>query len=107
MDIMNMIFEKYGCERIAQIFKNYWVLLLLFKQLMFSLFLVEPYTAPVPATLTEENEKEVTATQLKKEELSTTDFIRIMLTLSQLNSNTAVDNDRPNQNPKLHLNESI
>ena len=43
MEIVNMMFEKYGGSQMGRIFRNYLVLALLIKELMFSLFLMPTY----------------------------------------------------------------
>lgn len=40
METIDRLFGNYGSERLAGVFKSYWTLLLLIKQMMFSLFLI-------------------------------------------------------------------
>lgn len=40
MEIVNIMFEKYGGGQMSRIFRNYLMLALLLKELMFSLFLI-------------------------------------------------------------------
>ncbi|MCY2687610.1 hypothetical protein [Salinimicrobium sp. TH3] len=44
MNAVNTFFEYFGGERITRIFRTYWMILLIIKQVMFSLFTAEPLT---------------------------------------------------------------
>lgn len=63
MDAINMIFENYGGERITRIFKSYWLILLIIKQVMFSLFFIQPSPEPLPVNTSKVLQQEVTQVQ--------------------------------------------
>ena len=98
MDAINMIFENYGSERLARVFKTYWMLLLIIKQTILSLFMVEPVnTDPLPANLSP-TVKEVTACQ-QETEWRDLDFLRFMILVSHLQSENETEDAKTLANP--------
>ncbi|MFV8838002.1 hypothetical protein [Salinimicrobium soli] len=85
MDTMNMIFENYGGKRITQIFKTYWMALLILKQVMFSLFPASPTMEPSPVNSIEKIQEDA-AIKTQENNLTEFDFIKLIITLTQLKS---------------------
>ena len=103
MESINMIFDNYGNERLGRIFGNYWVLLLLLKEVMFSLFLAEPPIAnPLPVEVMQET-RQVIATPRE----SAQDYLyfpRLLRMPAQLDSNSTTDTSAcaTKMNPPIH-----
>lgn len=109
MDAMNMIFENYGSERITRIFKSYWLLLLLIKQTMLSLFMIESSTAPVPVNDTEIIKKEVPAAASQDGGESPLNILRVIVTLTQPDQKNILKTENSTEKPNspIHLDETI
>lgn len=109
MDAINFIYERFGGENLARIFRTYWLLLLVIKQLMFSLFSAEPLELPVHLHSKEVINKEITTTETGKESFSGFDFMRVLITTAQLEPHMLLE--KPKQilkpNPPTHTNETF
>jgi hypothetical protein len=86
MDAVNTIFEYFGGERITRIFRTYWMILLIIKQVMFSLFTAEPLTEPATIENRATSGIEVNAIHKGEEGFHSSHAVRVLLTLSQLDA---------------------
>ena len=93
MDAINLIFENYGCDRLTRVFKSYWLLLLLIKQVMFSLFMVSPMLENIPENDTRDLSEEFAAAQPGENSWSSLKLAGVFLTLAQLDPKTSVEPD--------------
>lgn len=85
MEIVNIMFEKYGGSQVAGIFRNYLVLAVLIKELMFSLFVMPqalPATDPLPENSTHIPDT-LETTRSDGEDLSIGRFLQLMLTVNR------------------------
>ncbi|WP_029037884.1 hypothetical protein [Salinimicrobium xinjiangense] len=86
METIDRLFGNYGSEHLARVFKSYWSLLLLMKQVTFSLFLIG---LPIQDQLPVENTeiiKEVTVRD-REENLNNPNFFRLIVSLAQVSPN--------------------
>lgn len=85
MEAVNSIFETLGGERVISKLKNYWMILMIIKQLMISIFTAEPVT--VPATV--ENSALSTVDSVYRGEKESNSFspVQFLFTLAKLERN--------------------
>lgn len=89
METMHVIFENYGGQQIGRIFKNYYKLTLLLKQLMFSLLIIS--ADPVNNLLPEEKNQTIVnniEAESLDQELNWIQTLRLMLIIAQLEEKT-------------------
>lgn len=94
MEAKDMIFENYGSERLARIFKNYWILLLFLKQVMLSFFMVDPPTNSFPGEGVDYVQE--ISTDEKDEPLLNLDFVRLLILIAHLNSDVQIEQPSAN-----------
>lgn len=109
MDAINVIYESFGGEKIARIFRTYWLLLLIIKQVMFSLFAIDHVEQPVPLNTNEHTDQEITATKTKEETSGSLVYVRIFLALTQPGHHKSMEEINPvfNPNPPIQEDETL
>lgn len=91
MDAINVVFEKFGGDKITRLFRTFWLVLLVMKQVMFSLFFLDAVVEPSNLNSQEIISKEITAVETTEKNFSSLDLVRVLLNLAQLDPHTLLE----------------
>lgn len=83
MDAINVIYENFGGEKMARIFRTYWLLLLIIKQVMFSLFAIDTVAEPASMDSKDKISSILAVEEPGAESFAGLDLVRVLLTFAQ------------------------